>query len=92
MRPDINDLVVALVAGDETHVIVVHHFINLLITVFNHSFFGSRNNDIFQVKGKTSFKGCVVTKVLDVIQELGRFGSTTLLQNSTDDLAKRFLG
>ena len=32
MRPYIDYLVVTLVVGDESHRIVVHHFLNLLVT------------------------------------------------------------
>ena len=44
--PDINYLVITLVVCDESHIIVIHYFINLSISIINHYFFSIRYHNI----------------------------------------------
>ena len=92
MCPDIDNLVVTLVVGDETHVVVVHHFFHVRIGFGNQFFLHLRNNHIAQVERKTALVSCPVTHALDIIQELHRLGIAALLQNIGNDITQRFLG
>ena len=71
MRPNINNLVVALVVGDESHVVVVHHFFNLRVTFFYVFFLLGRDKHVAQVERQAALECHVVTEVLDVVKELG---------------------
>ena len=50
MRPDVNDLVVSLVVGDETHVVVLHHFRDLFLRTVNQLDFFIGNDHVIQVE------------------------------------------
>ena len=91
MRPYIDNLVIALVVGDESHRIVVHHLLNLLITFLNDFFLFGRDDNITKVKRQTSAERHIITHVLDIVEELGRTGNTALLDNLTDDVTERLL-
>ena len=91
VRPGIDNLVVALVVGNETHVVVVHNLLNLGITFGYQRLLFRRNEHVAQVERQTALEGHVVTQVLDVVEELGRTGYTAYLNNPTDDVAQRFL-
>ena len=91
MRPDIDDLVVALVVGDEAHGVVVEHFLHLLVAFANIFLFFLGDNHIAQVEGKAALECHVVTEVLDVVEELCRTRNTAFLDNLGDDVAQRFL-
>ncbi len=92
MRPDIDNLVVAFVVGDETHRIVVHHFLNLLVTLLHNLLLFRRDDNVTEVERQTATECHVVTHVLDVVKELGRTGDTAFLDNLADDVTQRFLG
>ncbi len=92
MCPDINDLVITFVVGDETHVVVIHHFVNLSISTCYEFGFGIRDQYITQVKRQTSLECHLETGVLDIIQELSRCCSSCMDKNITDNIPQRFLG
>ncbi|CUP65038.1 Uncharacterised protein [Segatella copri] len=50
MSPRINNLVVSFLVGDETHIIVIGNFLNLLATALNNSFLLWWNNNITKVE------------------------------------------
>ncbi len=50
MRPDIDDLVVALGVGDEAHRVVVHHFLHLLVAFAYVFLFLLRDDDVAEVE------------------------------------------
>ena len=52
--PRIDDLVVTLVVGDETHVVVHRNLVNFLITVLYDALFLGRDDDIVEVEGQTA--------------------------------------
>ena len=91
MRPNVDDLIVTLVVGDETHVVVVDHLLHFLVTFLHECFFLFRYDDVAKVKRQTSLKGHVVAQVLDTIQKVGRLGHTADLDDMTDDVAQRLL-
>ena len=70
MGPDVNDLVVSFVVGDETHIVVLHHFCYLLFGAIHQLDLFIGNDDVIQVERKSSFKCIVETEVLNVIQKL----------------------
>ena len=91
MCPSIDNLVITLVVGNETHIIVSHDLLNLLISLLNQRVFFSRNKHIGQVERQTTLKCHIVTQVLDIIQELSGTSYATSLDYPTDDVAKRLL-
>ena len=92
MCPDIDDLVVALVVGDESHCVVVHHFLHLFVTFADVFLLFGRDNHVAEVERQTSAEGHVVTEVLDVVKELGRTRDTAFLNDFRYDCTQRFLG
>ena len=89
--PDIDNLVVAFGVGDETHRIVVHHFLYVLVT-FSHNFlFFGGDNHVAEVERQTAAECHVVTEVFDVVEELCRAGNTAFFDYSGDDVTQRFL-
>ena len=50
VSPRINNLVVSFLVGDETHIIVIGNFLNLLATALNNSFLLWWNNNITKVE------------------------------------------
>ena len=91
MCPDIDNLVVTLGVGDETHRVVGKHLFNLSITVVNELFLFGRNNDVAKVERKTTLECHLVSEVLDIVEELSRAGNTTGLDNAADDYTQRLL-
>ena len=90
MSPCIDNLIITLVIGNETHIIVHRDLFNFFITAFYKFFFFLRNDDIAQVKRQTSLKCFLVTQVLDAIQEVTGTCHTDLLDNIADDVAQGF--
>jgi len=88
MRPYIDYLVVTLVVGDESHRIVVHHFLNLLVTFSYKLLLFRRNEHIPEVERQSALECHVVSEVLDVVKELSRTGHTASVDNLTDDVAQ----
>ncbi len=71
MCPDIDDLVVTFVIGDKAHRIVVEHFLYLLVTLADIFFFFFRDKHVAEVERQTTLECHCITKVLDVVEELG---------------------
>ena len=91
VRPNVNDLVVALVVGDETHVVVLHHFSHLLCRTIDQLFLLTWDDNVVQVERQATFEGHVEAQVLDVIQELRRTWYVGAIQNVRDDATQRLL-
>ena len=85
MCPDVDDLVVAFVVGDEAHCIVVHHFLHLFVAFVDDSLLFRGNDHVAEVERKAAAEGHVVTHVLDVVEELGGAGDTAFLDDLADD-------
>jgi dipeptide/tripeptide permease len=92
MCPDINNLIISFVIGNETHVIVVQYLINLVVTICHKFFFLGRNNHIIQVKRQTTSKGHVISEIFYIIQKLCCFCNTCNFKNASNNISKRFLG
>ena len=92
MCPDVDNLVVTLVVGDETHVVIVHHFFHVRIGFGNQFFLHLRDNHIAQVERKTALVSRPVSHALDIIQELHRLGIAALLQHIGNDITQGLLG
>ena len=91
MGPSINNLIITLVIGDESHVIVVGNLLYLFITLSDKLSLLLWNNDIIEVERQTSQISHAVTKVLDTIKELTSLGETYILNNGCDDVAQTLL-
>jgi len=89
--PCIDNLIVTLVVGDETHVVVHGDLLDFLVTTLNQFFFLLRNDDIVQVERQTSFEGHLITQVLDTIKEFCSTSNTDNLDDVADDVAQRLL-
>ena len=90
--PDIDDLLVAFLIGDKTHLEVVHDFCHLSISFVDNLFLLRRDEHVAEVEGQTAAECHVVAEVLDVVEELCRAGDTALLDDDGDDVAERLLG
>ena len=91
MCPDINNLVIALVVGNETHIVVVHYLLNLSIALLDKLLLLGWNEHVVEVERQTALECHVVTQVLDVVKELGTARHTTVADNLCDNLLKRLL-
>ncbi len=91
MCPDVDDLVVTLVVGDEAHRVVVEHFVDLLVTLAHILLFLCGNEHVAEVERQTALECHVVTEVLDVVKELGRAGNTAIFDYLGDDGTQRLL-
>ena len=92
MRPNVNDLVVTLVVGDETHVVVVHHLAHLGRGFGDQLLLFRWDDDVVQVEGQTTLEGHGEPELLDVVEELRRTWHTHAVQDVRNDAAKRLLG
>ena len=84
-------MVVALVVGDETHVIVHGDLVNLFVTALHNVNLLCGDNDIVEVEGKTAFVGHAITEVLDTIEEFASTSHTHSLDYAGNDVAERLL-
>ena len=85
MCPDIDDLIVAFVVGDEAHRVVVEDFLHLLVAFLDILFLFGRNKHVAEVERQTALERHVVTEVLDVVEELCRAGNTAIFDYARDD-------
>ena len=85
MGPGIDNLVVTLVGGDETHIIVVGNLLDLALSLLYDSFLLNRNDDIVEVERQTGYIRHVVTQVLDTVKEGAGASHTDCLDNAGDD-------
>ena len=91
MSPDVDDLVVTFVVGDEAHRIVAHHFIDLLVSFAYIFLLLGRYKHVTEVERQASLERHVVTEVLDIVKELGRTRYTAIFDNLGDDGTQRLL-
>ena len=92
MCPGINNLVVTLLIGDESHSVLRRDTFNLVITLLDECFFLLRNDNITQVEGQSAFISQTITEVLDTIEELAGTCYTHCLDDVGDDAAQSLLG
>ena len=90
MRPCIDDLIVALVVGDEPHVVVVHDLFYLVVTLLDKVFLLFRDNHIFKIERQSALERHFVPQVLDVVQVLGGTRHSASLDDLSDNVAERF--
>ena len=91
MCPNINNLIVTFVVGNETHIIVIDHLLYFVIPFLNQCLFLFRDNNITQVEWQTALEGHLITEVLDSVKEIGSLRHTTHLNYITNNITKRFL-
>ena len=91
VSPRINNLVVTLLVGDETHIIVIGDFLNLLTTTLYDSFLLWWDNDITKVERKTSNISHTITEVLNTIEEFASLCHTNSLDYIRDKSAQCLL-
>ena len=89
--PYINHLVVALVVGDETHVVVVHHFLYLGVAFLDVGLLFGWNEHIVEVERQAAQVGHAVTHVLHIVEELGRPRHATGAYHLGDKFLECFL-
>ena len=81
MRPNVNDLVVTLVVGDQTHVVVLHHLAHLGRGFGHQLFLFRRDDDVVQVERQATLERHGESELLDVVQELRRPRNTHTVQD-----------
>ena len=91
MRPCIDNLIVTLGIGDESHLVVGLDLINLVLAFLHDAFLLFRNDDIIKVEGKTCQVCHTITQILDTIQELTCASHTYDLDNIRNDAAQGLL-
>ena len=91
MCPGVDHLIVALVVGNETHVIVLGNLLHLGITLLHQVFLRLRDDDVVEVERQTGLVGHTVAEVLDTVEELASLGETYVLDDIGNDVAQRFL-
>src|ERR1051325_601890 len=89
MRPDVDDLVVTFVVGDETHVVVTQHFVHLVVRLLDEFsfFFGDQN--VTEVEGETTTECRHEPERLDLIEEACYGSHVGLLHDIVDDITQR---
>ena len=92
MSPCVDDLIITLVVGDETHVVVHRDLLNLLVTPLDDFGLFFRDDDIVEVERQTAFVGHAIAEVLDAVEEIARTGHTDHLDDTGNDVAQRLLG
>lgn len=83
--PDVDDLIVTLVVGDDTEIEVIHDLLDLAEAVSDDLLFLLRYDDVGEVEGESCLVGHVVAEVLDAIEESGALCDTAVLDHLTDD-------
>ena len=91
LGPSVDNLVVTLVVGDETHTIVTHDLLDAVVTSLHDFSLFLRNDDIVEVERKTTFVCLAITEVFDAIEEFASAGHTNALDDLGDDVAERLL-
>ena len=88
LRPDIDDLLVAFLVGNEAHLVVLHDFVDAFVSFGDNLFFFRRDDHVAEVEGQTTLECHAVAEVLDVVEEAGRTGDTAFLYDKRDDVAQ----
>jgi hypothetical protein len=81
LRPDVDDLVVSLVVGNEAHRVVLLGLLDLLVGLFDELLLLLRHNDVRERERHARGGGAPEAHVLDVVEELGRLLVIGLLQH-----------
>ena len=92
VRPDVDDLVVPLVVGDEAHVVVVHHLADALVGTVDQLDLLLRNDDVIQVEAQATLVRHREAELLDVVEELDRAWHAHRQQDVGDDAPQALLG
>ena len=92
MCPDVDDLVVTFVVGDETHIVVAQHFVDFLVGFVDKRFLDLRDDHIAEVEGQPALESHDEPEVLDIIEEIGSLLGTGCFQDVPDDVAEGLLG
>ncbi len=91
VRPGVDDLVVALVVGNEAHVVVVGNLLHLLVTLADELCLLLGDDDVIEVERQAGQVGHAVTQVLDAVEELAGLGEAHVLDDVGNDVAQRLL-
>ena len=91
MCPNIDNLVISFIIGNESHVIVRHHLLNLIISFLQQVLLVLRNDNVSQIERQTSFKSLTITQILNIIQEFSRHVHTATFEHVTDNVTQSFL-
>ena len=67
--PSVDDLIVALLIGDKTHIEVGLDLIDLVLTTLDDLCFLLRHDDVVKVEGKTGEVRHTITEVLHTVEE-----------------------
>ena len=89
-RPYVDNLIITFVVGDETHIVVAHNLIDLFVAGFHQIALLVGDNDVEQVERQTALERHLITKVLDIVEELSRFCHSRVLYDITDNISERF--
>jgi hypothetical protein len=57
MCPDVDDLVITFIVGDDTHAVVIQHLFHLFVTLITKSSFSSGMITSSRLKDKTALEG-----------------------------------
>lgn len=90
--PLVNDLVVPLIVGYQTHVVVLPNFIHLFLSHRQRPLFDAGRDQVSQVKGQSAPEGPGESHFFDVIQECGGCWNICTLNNASNDLLQALLG
>ena len=90
--PKVNDLVIAFIGTHEAHLLELTDFGSLRVGVSDKPALLLRHQDVAQVERQTTFISLIVTHVLDIVKELGRYSSTFYPHHVANDGTKRLLG
>ena len=91
VRPDVDDLVVTLVVGDQTHVVVLHDGIRPVVSLLHEFLLLLGDDHGIEVERQTALECHPVSHVLDVVEEVGHLVGTGLLHHDGDDVTQRTL-
>ncbi len=92
MCPDVDGLVVALIVGDEAHVVVAGHLIRLSLCGLDQLVLFGGDHHVGQVKAQSATEGVHEAEFLDIVQELGGFRGTAFAHHTANDVTQRTLG
>ena len=64
MCPDVDDLVITLIVGNETHVVIVHYLVDLFVTFIHQFLFFLGNDNIVEVEGQSAPESHLESQIL----------------------------
>ena len=91
-RPDVDNLVVTLVVGNQTHLVVLSNGFHVILRLQNQGILLFRNLDVAQTHRQTTFVSRLEAQRLDVVEELRGAGHAGPLEHHRNDLLELFLG